>query len=66
MGKKYMFVTDGDGRSHEVKVDPKHVDRQVRDQEAAGNTVTVMDEDERIQVGLTAQWIADQHRQNRI
>lgn len=66
MGKKFMFVTDKSGRSTEVKVDPKHIDRQVREHKAAGREVTVMTEDERIQAGLNAAWIAAEHRAGRI
>lgn len=61
MSKKYMFVTDGSGRSREVKVDPKHLDRQVREHKAAGREATVMDEDERIRMGR----IANQLRKRR-
>ncbi len=67
MSRKYMFVTDpATGVSTEVPVDPAHVDRQVREHEAAGREVTVMTEDERIQAGLNAAWIAEQHAQGRI
>lgn len=55
MGKKYLFSEDADGRSREVKVDPKHLDRQIREERAAGRTPTVLDEDERIRFGLLAQ-----------
>ncbi|MGC5321712.1 hypothetical protein ACPXB5_23580 [Micromonospora arida] len=55
MARKFMFATDQNGRSHEVKVDPKHLDRQKRDLERCGNTVVVLDEDERIRMGLIAQ-----------
>ncbi|MBO4159306.1 hypothetical protein [Micromonospora antibiotica] len=55
MGKKYLFSEDSDGRSREVKVDPKHLDRQTRDERAAGRRPTVLDEDERIRYGLIAQ-----------
>lgn len=54
MVKKYMFVTDSNGRSHEVKVDLKNIDRQAREHRAAGRSVTVMDEDERIRMGFLA------------
>lgn len=54
MARKYMFVTDSNGKSHEVKVDPKNIDRQTREHRAAGRGVTVMDEDERIRMGFLA------------
>ncbi|MCN0150566.1 hypothetical protein [Salinispora arenicola] len=58
MGKKYLFSTDSTGRSREIKVDPKHLDRQVRDERAAGRTPTVLDEDDRIRYGrLTQQFL---------
>ncbi|MEH0972991.1 hypothetical protein [Micromonospora sp. CPCC 205546] len=55
MARKFIFATDPNGRSHEVKADPKHIDRQKRDLERAGNEVVVLDEDERIRMGLIAQ-----------
>lgn len=55
MGKKYLFSEDANGRSREIKVDPKHLDRQIRDERAAGRTPTVLDEDERIRYGLLSQ-----------
>ncbi|MEU8406900.1 hypothetical protein AB0C19_11910 [Micromonospora sp. NPDC048842] len=55
MGKKYLFSEDSNGRSREIKVDPKHLDRQIRDERAAGRTPTVMDEDERIRFGRLSQ-----------
>ncbi len=58
MGKKHMFVTDSTGKSHEVKVDPKHQGRQAREHRAAGREVTVLSEDERIKYGQIAQQIA--------
>lgn len=67
MTKKHMFVTDPEtGKSVEVKVDLKNIERQAREHRAAGRQVTVMSEDERIEAGLTAQWIAREHRQGRI
>ncbi|MGK5681336.1 hypothetical protein [Actinoplanes sp. URMC 104] len=51
----YMFAEDKDGYSHEVKVDPANMARQVRDLEAQGYSVTILDEDERIKMGLIAQ-----------
>ncbi|MDG4788082.1 hypothetical protein O7626_19410 [Micromonospora sp. WMMD1102] len=66
MVRKFMFVTDADGKSREVKVDPAHLGRQIRDHRAAGREVTVLTEDERIQAGLNAAWIAEQHRAGRI
>jgi hypothetical protein len=61
MGKKYLFATGKDGKSHEVKVDPAHLDRQTRDLTAAGYELRILDEDERIRMGL----IAQQLRNNR-
>lgn len=58
MSKKYMFVTDGSGKSREVKVDPANLGKQVTEHRSAGREVTVLDEDERIRYGL----IADQLR----
>ncbi|MGW0501799.1 hypothetical protein [Micromonospora sp. NPDC003241] len=55
MGRKYLFSEDANGRSREIKVDPKHLDRQIRDERAAGRTPTVLDEDERIRFGLLSQ-----------
>jgi hypothetical protein len=55
MTKLYMFITDRDGYSREVPVDPAHLDRQRRDYEAAGYTVVILDEDERIKFGLLTQ-----------
>lgn len=55
MGKKYLFSEDANGRSREIKVDPKHLDRQIRDERAAGRTPTVLTEDERIRYGLLSQ-----------
>ncbi|MGB2569227.1 hypothetical protein ACPFP2_12345 [Micromonospora citrea] len=58
MGRKYLFSEDSDGRTREVKVDPKHLDRQIRQERAAGRTPTVLSEDERIRYGLLAQQIS--------
>jgi len=55
MGKKYLFSTDATGRSREIKVDPKNLDKQLREERAAGRTPTVLDEDERIRYGLLSQ-----------
>ncbi|MEV4119466.1 hypothetical protein [Micromonospora sp. NPDC049645] len=55
MGKKYLFSEDSNGRSREIKVDPKYLDRQIREERAAGRTPTVMDEDERIRFGQLSQ-----------
>ncbi|MFE9190588.1 hypothetical protein ACFYL6_13355 [Micromonospora sp. NPDC007208] len=52
MGKKYLFSEDTNGRVREVKVDPKHLDKQLREERAAGRTPTVLDEDDRIRFGL--------------
>ncbi|MEU1394837.1 hypothetical protein ABZ403_02025 [Micromonospora zamorensis] len=52
MGKKYLFSEDSNGRVREVKVDPKHLDKQLREERAAGRTPTVLDEDDRIRFGL--------------
>ncbi|MEU4554010.1 hypothetical protein [Micromonospora violae] len=54
MGKKYLFSEDTNGRVCEVKVDPKHLDKQLREERAAGRTPTVLDEDDRIRFGLLA------------
>ncbi|MEU8422309.1 hypothetical protein AB0C15_15690 [Micromonospora sp. NPDC048835] len=54
MGKKYLFSEDTSGRVREVKVDPKHLDKQLREERAAGRTPTVLDEDDRIRFGLIA------------
>lgn len=54
MAKRYMFA-ERDGKATEVKIDPRHLDRQIRDLQAAGYTVTVLDQDERITFGLIAQ-----------
>ncbi|MGC5032223.1 hypothetical protein [Micromonospora sp. DT229] len=59
MGKKYLFSEDSNGRTREVKVDPKHLDKQIREERAAGRTPTVLDEDERIRFGLLAQKLRD-------
>ncbi|MCL7459896.1 hypothetical protein M8I35_22225 [Micromonospora sp. MSM11] len=55
MGRKYLFSEDSNGNSREIAVDPKHLDRQMRDERAAGRIPTVLDEDERIRFGLLAQ-----------
>lgn len=56
MGRKYLFTTDpATGESRELKVDPAHVDRQMRDERAAGRVPTLMDEEERIRMGLLTQ-----------
>ncbi|TCB89259.1 hypothetical protein E0H26_28135 [Micromonospora zingiberis] len=55
MGRKFLFSEDANGRSREIKVDPKHIDRQIRDERAAGRTPTVLDEDERIRFGRLSQ-----------
>lgn len=61
-----MFVTNkATGKSTEVKVDPKHIGKQVAEHKAAGRDVVVMDDDERIKYGLIAQRIADQNRNGR-
>ncbi|MEU7612317.1 hypothetical protein [Micromonospora sp. NPDC049204] len=54
MGKKYLFSEDSNGRVREVKVDPKHLDKQLGEERAAGRTPTVLDEDDRIRFGLIA------------
>lgn len=51
MGRKYLFSEDANGRVREVRVDPKHLDKQLREERAAGRTPTVLDEDERIRFG---------------
>ncbi|MFD6692083.1 hypothetical protein [Micromonospora aurantiaca (nom. illeg.)] len=51
MGRTYLFSEDANGRAREVKVDPKHLDKQLREERAAGRTPTVLDEDERIRFG---------------
>ncbi|MBF5032416.1 hypothetical protein IRY44_21920 [Micromonospora sp. ANENR4] len=51
MGRTYLFSEDANGRVREVKVDPKHLDKQLREERAAGRTPTVLDEDERIRFG---------------
>lgn len=55
MSKLFMFVERDGQPPQEVPVDPAHVDRQVRDLRAAGWTVTVVDEDERIDYGRLSQ-----------
>ncbi|WFE46364.1 hypothetical protein [Verrucosispora sp. WMMD1129] len=55
MGRTYLFSEDSNGRVREVKVDPKHLDKQIREERAAGRTPTVLDEDERIRFGQLAQ-----------
>ncbi len=55
MGKKYLFSEDANGRSREIKVDPKHLDRQIREERAAGRKPTVLNEDERIRYGQLTQ-----------
>ncbi|SCE73414.1 hypothetical protein [Micromonospora chokoriensis] len=59
MGKKYLFSEDTNGRVHEVKVDPKHLDKQLREERAAGRTPTVLDEDDRIRFGLLGKKLRD-------
>ncbi|QOC90247.1 hypothetical protein [Micromonospora craniellae] len=59
MGRKYLFSEDSNGRAREVKVDPKHLDKQIREERAAGRTPTVLDEDERIRFGQLAQNLRD-------
>jgi hypothetical protein len=54
-----MFVERDGQPPQEVRVDPAHIDRQVRDLRAQGYTVTVLDEDERIRMGLIAQQLRD-------
>ncbi|WFE47084.1 hypothetical protein [Verrucosispora sp. WMMD1129] len=54
MGRTYLFSEDSNGNVREVKVDPKHLDKQIREERAAGRTPTVLDEDERIRFGLLA------------
>lgn len=58
MGKKYMFA-ENDSGVHEVKADEPHIKRQKRDLEAMGNTVTILDEDERIAMGQLANQIRE-------
>ncbi|MFG1762239.1 hypothetical protein ACGFIH_02835 [Micromonospora parva] len=59
MGKKYLFSEDSNGRVREVKADPKHLDKQLREERAAGRTPTVLDEDDRIRFGLLANKLRD-------
>ncbi|MGW3790038.1 hypothetical protein ACWD8I_02555 [Micromonospora arida] len=59
MGKKYLFSEDTNGRVREVKVDPKHLDKQLREERAAGRTPTVLDEDDRIRFGLLGKKLRD-------
>ncbi|GAB3823862.1 hypothetical protein ACFPIJ_62690 [Dactylosporangium cerinum] len=61
MSKHYMFATRN-GTSTEVRVDPANIRRQQRDLEAQGYTVTVLDEDERINMGRIANWLRDRNR----
>lgn len=61
MGKKYLFSEDGNGRSREIKVDPKHVERQMAEERAAGRKPVLLDEDERIGYGLLGQQIRKDH-----
>ncbi|WFE37986.1 hypothetical protein [Micromonospora sp. WMMD998] len=60
MGRKYLFSEDADGRVREVKVDPRHLDKQLREERAAGRTPTVLDEDERILFGQLVNGLNDQ------
>ncbi|MFY1703944.1 hypothetical protein ACN28G_19780 [Micromonospora sp. WMMA1923] len=54
--KKYLFSSDPKtGEAREVKVDPKHFDKQLREERAKGRTITILDEDERIRYGLMTQ-----------
>lgn len=55
MAKWYMFITDQDGYARQVKVDSRFMNKQKRDYEAMGYTVTILDEDERIKYGLMTQ-----------
>lgn len=62
MAKKYLFSDDPKtGKSREIKVDPKHLDRQVRDERRAGRVPVVLDEDERIRYGQLAQQLRDRN-----
>ncbi|MEV4515156.1 hypothetical protein AB0K00_40125 [Dactylosporangium sp. NPDC049525] len=61
MAEYYMFATR-DGRFTEVKVDPAHIERQQRDLEAQGYSVTVLDQDERIKMGCIANWLRGRNR----
>lgn len=58
MARKHLFVTGTDGKTRELPVDGKHLDRQVRDHRNAGREVTVLDEDERIRYGLLAEQVS--------
>lgn len=51
MGKKYLFSESSSG-INKIKVDPKHMDKQIREEKAKGRTVVVMDEKEYIEQGL--------------
>ncbi|MEW2474593.1 hypothetical protein AB0875_12460 [Micromonospora gifhornensis] len=57
MARKHMFVTGTDGKTRELPVDEKHLDKQIREHRNAGREVTVLDEDERIKYGLLAEKI---------
>lgn len=59
MNRRWIFVERDGQPPQEVKADPAHTDRQVRNLRAAGYTVPVLDEDERIQMGLIAQQLRD-------
>ncbi len=59
----YMFAEDPEtGRVTEVAIDPAHRDRQVRDLRAAGLSVSILDEDERIRFGILSQNLTAAHR----
>lgn len=60
MTRYHIFATGSDGEVHQVKADPAHLDRQQRDLEAAGYSVTILDDDERIRYGQIAQGLREQ------
>ena len=63
MAKKYLFSSDvKTGKSREIKVDPKHLDKQIREELAAGRRPIVLDEDDRIRFGRMAQQMREQHK----
>jgi hypothetical protein len=67
MSRKHLFVTDSrTGKTTQLKGDPAHLSRQVREHRAAGREVTVLTDDERIDYARLAEQIAQGHAEGRI
>jgi hypothetical protein len=56
-GRKHLLSEDNSGSVRKLKADPAHIERQMRDERAAGRTPYVLDDDDMIRFGLLQQQV---------